>query len=427
VTLDVLAKSQKTLKATVDDLYSRLIFCESKKRDFAKDLESQTAMYQDERKKRDFLEHQLLSTVQSTQGELRNTSKALISRLEALQSSENRFKGDEGHGTGIKECLVVLRNLQATPFVTIKDFQTAEGMFRFMRESVHSRLDTLAEALDSKCYLTDKVQTFFKNQMHSFSTDILKHEEMLAENHKMLEVNTTLRNQLEVQQKHCQVLDGQVQALQQSEVDMKAHSTELERQLNDLKKTGCEHAIEPFGHASEVDAMREQLRKAVDDLKLANSRAEQTERIQEQHEAEVAKYKNWYETCKGKLLEISGQTKLETKSAAESREEIAREYKRNFNEQESILKNKIHYLTNECDKKEEEIQGYKKEEQAAKEQLQNLRKSVQALTTELKIMRKEKELIKAKRMIAQGSPTNAPEPTGNKERLRQRSEELYAE
>lgn len=134
VTLDVLAKSHRNLKATVQDLYARLVVCESKRRDFARDLETRTVMYEKEQQRCAFLENQLSSSVQCLKGELRDVSSTLIDRFNTIKSSTEDLKGDNLWDPRIKECLLILQNLQVTPFLTVLDAQKAEGMLRFIHK-----------------------------------------------------------------------------------------------------------------------------------------------------------------------------------------------------------------------------------------------------------------------------------------------------
>jgi hypothetical protein len=133
-TTDILAKNQKNLKSTVEDLYIRFTISDSKKKDLAENLSKQEAMYEEERRKRDDLEKQLLSGVQNMQRQLGDSSTALFDKLKLLQSSVNNLAAADDQDVAIKECLAVLRTLQSTPFLTAKDMQKAEGMLRFVHE-----------------------------------------------------------------------------------------------------------------------------------------------------------------------------------------------------------------------------------------------------------------------------------------------------
>jgi hypothetical protein len=133
-TTDALVKSQRKMKSVIDDLYIRYVISESKKKDLAEKLSKQEAVCEEERRKRDDVEKQLLSGVQSVQRQLGDSSTALVEKIELLQSSVNKLAEGDDHDTEIKECLAVAQSLQLTPFLNSKDVQKAEGMLRFAHE-----------------------------------------------------------------------------------------------------------------------------------------------------------------------------------------------------------------------------------------------------------------------------------------------------
>jgi hypothetical protein len=134
MTLEALAKGQKNLRETINDLYVRLIISESKRQDLAEDLKMKVAMYEEEKRKRNELEKQLLCSVQSVQRQLDDGSTTLTEKLVNLQTSIEGFAAVQEHDSGVQNCLVALQKLQATPFLTMKDVQKAEGMLRFVHE-----------------------------------------------------------------------------------------------------------------------------------------------------------------------------------------------------------------------------------------------------------------------------------------------------
>jgi hypothetical protein len=131
-TLDTLAKGQRTLKGTADDLYERLTTSDIKRKNLAEDLNKQVTMYEEEKSKRIDLETQILSSFQSVQRLLGESSSHLLERFESLQSSvESGALANEKNST-VRECFATLQKLQVTPSLTTKDIQKAEGMVRFM-------------------------------------------------------------------------------------------------------------------------------------------------------------------------------------------------------------------------------------------------------------------------------------------------------
>lgn len=131
-TVDTLAKGQRTLKATIDDLYVRFIISESKRRDLAESLAKQGSMYEEERTRRKNLEAKLLPSFHSVQRQLGDRSTQIVQKLENLQASVDGVASGLSENSGVQECLEALRNLQDIPFLTAKDVTKAEGMLRFV-------------------------------------------------------------------------------------------------------------------------------------------------------------------------------------------------------------------------------------------------------------------------------------------------------
>lgn len=133
-TLTALAKGQKNLRETIDDLYVRLVISESKRKDLAENLNKEVAMYEEEKRKRNELEKQLLCSVQRVQRQLGDGSTSVTERLGNLQTSLAHVAAVQEQDSGVQDCLAALQKLQATPFLTSKDAQKSEGMLRFVHE-----------------------------------------------------------------------------------------------------------------------------------------------------------------------------------------------------------------------------------------------------------------------------------------------------
>lgn len=133
-TLDSLAKGQRTLKATTDELYVRFIISESKRKHLVENLSRQVILYEEEKTRRKELETKLLPSFQSVQRQLGDRSTQLIEKLERLQTSVDGVASELGQGPGVQECLDALRKLQDAPFLMMKDVEKAERMLRFMHE-----------------------------------------------------------------------------------------------------------------------------------------------------------------------------------------------------------------------------------------------------------------------------------------------------
>ena len=132
MTVETLAKGQRATKATIDDLYTRFIISESKRRDLAESLTKQSSMYEEERTRRKDLETKLLPSFQSIQRQFGDRSTQIVQKLENLQASVDGVASGLAESSGVQECHDALRKLQDIPFLTTKDVTKAEGMLRFV-------------------------------------------------------------------------------------------------------------------------------------------------------------------------------------------------------------------------------------------------------------------------------------------------------
>jgi len=133
-TLNALTTGHRSLKKTVDDFYVSIIISESKRKDLAEDLSKRTTMYEQEKGKRENLEKQLLSSIQSVQRQLGDGSTTLNEKLAVMQTSMENVAARDGQDSAVQECLAVLQKLQNTSFLTPKDVRKAEGMLRFVHD-----------------------------------------------------------------------------------------------------------------------------------------------------------------------------------------------------------------------------------------------------------------------------------------------------
>jgi hypothetical protein len=134
MTLETLARGQRNLRVTVDDLYMQLKKSRSNEQNLAENLRKQVEIYEEEKLKRFNLEAQLLRSVQGVERQFDDRSTQLIEKLETLQTSVGSMTHGNEHISGIQECLDILQKLQNIPFFTSKDVQKAEGMLQFVRE-----------------------------------------------------------------------------------------------------------------------------------------------------------------------------------------------------------------------------------------------------------------------------------------------------
>lgn len=142
------------------------------------------------------------------------------------------------------------------------------------------------------CYFpTQEMQTHFSNQLQDLRTEILKYEEVVTENRKVLQSNDSLQKELDAQQQYCLKLDAQVKVLQESEAGLKDVSAQLERELRDFKDPTRSQSSELLEMEREMTDLRHHLKRVEDNLVAANSKAEQEERLRKEQDHEAQKSK----------------------------------------------------------------------------------------------------------------------------------------
>jgi chromosome segregation ATPase len=152
--------------------------------------------------------------------------------------------------------------------------------------SVDLGFDTLSEIVKCKAPSDTELQKFIKEQLHSLQTEMLRHEEVTAENRKMHESNLSLKSQLEAQQQHSNQQDNQIKGYQQTEADHKARLEQLERDLNELKNVP---PIDTSGLEQEILDLRQQSNRAEEDLRAANINVEKIKRERDTYKVIITK------------------------------------------------------------------------------------------------------------------------------------------
>lgn len=131
-----------------------------------------------------------------------------------------------------------------------------------------------------------ELQKFIKEQLHGLQTEVLRYEEVTAENRKTQELNASLKAQLEAQQQHSNRLDEQIKSFQQAEIDFKARYDQLECDLNELRDAP---PVDTSELEQEAFDPRQQLKKVEEDLEAANTKVEKIEREKDTYKVTIIK------------------------------------------------------------------------------------------------------------------------------------------
>ena len=160
-----------------------------------------------------------------------------------------------------------------------------------MTYSVNSRLQALSETINNIESPTEDIQAFVRGQLQTLRTEMLKHDEVVAEHHKVCESNKTLREQSNIQREEIHVLNEQITVLRQSEKDIKARSAQFERESNDWKSAAHVNHAELVALKQEIDDLRRQLREFHNKLSAATTLADEKERLWQESKKDAAAYK----------------------------------------------------------------------------------------------------------------------------------------
>ncbi|KAF1829285.1 hypothetical protein BDW02DRAFT_561435 [Decorospora gaudefroyi] len=422
-TIEKMVKSQRNLKSAVEDLYVRFVLSDSKRKDLAENLCKQEAICQEERQKRNDLEKQLLSGVESMQRQFRDSSTALINKIDLLQASANKQAANDDQDAGINECLSLLRKLQSTPFLTAKAVQKAEGMLRFINERMDSGFSALSAIVKCKPERNTELQDFIKQQLQCLQTEMGKYEDVVAENRKEKALNENLKKRLEAQEQHSSELEEQIKALQKTELDIRAHSSQLQSELHNLGDISKNSQTERSEVEQGMADLREQLRKAEEYLQTANANNEKAAQVQKSLQQEGAKYKVFPHV--GIFTAHFSDKPQNCENDARMREKITQDFRRNLTEKEDHFKSEFCRLKLESEGKEQLLQNLHNELHGANDQLEQLSKRIETLESDLHDARKEQLATEAKlKVTQQASPLKSTEMASLKEQLRQQTEEL---
>ncbi|OAL52516.1 hypothetical protein IQ07DRAFT_375575 [Pyrenochaeta sp. DS3sAY3a] len=414
-TVDALTARNQTWKQTSTEIFMQLKFLQSEKLRMLETIRQQDELCKQEKSKCDQLETQLLSIMQDIRSQLGSRSMVLSDQLQQLQDSVNEIPGNDHLITSVKECSDILRGLQATPYLTPKNVQKAERMFILLRKRVDNGFENAIATAQGTQQSTNDIQAMVKDQFQDIRNELVKYEEVVAENQKAQELSAHLREQLGAQQEHSRGLENQVESLKFIEANLKARSDQLESELNDLRnashepESGAELAVVQEAFAG----LQQHVKKTEDELRLATNKADQHELVQLKLQKEVDEYKDRWEKCKERLQRINNQEDKNKMSASDLRQSIAKEYEKNA----SNLRNNVHQLSVKLKESEENLRDQRKEAGVAKDRLQTLQKDMKAMEVDLIRARKEKGELKTRLQNAQLSASEATGLTEVRQKL----------
>ena len=134
-TLETLNTSQRRMKTTLNECFSRLMLVDSKHQLVSIQLKHQTMQCKEEKDKRTELELNILPAIRSIQTVLGENHQAISDDLAVVSRSVNDNPAEKERDSRMKECLNVLGILQSNPMPSVKDLRKAEGMLQSIQET----------------------------------------------------------------------------------------------------------------------------------------------------------------------------------------------------------------------------------------------------------------------------------------------------
>ncbi|KAF2680868.1 hypothetical protein K458DRAFT_88845 [Lentithecium fluviatile CBS 122367] len=390
-TLDAFDKSRRSMKSVLDDCYARLRISESKIVDLREQLLRQNRLYEEEKKRRSDLEQQVMPALQCLQEHVEKSHNALSGTLGTIQLSVDDNSADTERDARLKQCLDALHTLQATPFLTAKDLQKAEGMLRSMSESVGTKLNEVDTFVKEDRFPMDDLQRYIRDQLQHLRSEVLKYDEAIAQYHQTEHANELLVKQAESQKELCARLEEQIRCHCQTETDLKSRYAQLEKEVVDLRDMAHDHNSDPPELEQELVNLRHQMRKAEENLQAKATELDDANRRLQEQGNEMAKEKQFAAEQKAVIIEQIKQIqqaqrqhqkyKVQDTSAEVIR--IEETHRRALKEKEVSLGNEIHRLRAERDEHKDsalslnqEAKVARKKLEAAEEELKRLQQSV---------------------------------------------------
>lgn len=156
--------------------------------------------------------------------------------------------------------------------------------------SIGTKLDALAQAVESNTDPTECIQTFIKDQLRDLRIEMLRFDEVVSKGRKAQESNNALNQQLEAEQRHTQQLTEQIGVLRQNEEDLKARQAQIERQLADIHGKAEDRDVDPTALEQETSELRQRLSTIEHELNDKEAEISRLERKLGKRDRKLADY-----------------------------------------------------------------------------------------------------------------------------------------
>ncbi|KAJ5063592.1 hypothetical protein J3E74DRAFT_287879 [Bipolaris maydis] len=369
-----LSNSQRKMRAVADELHVQLAVANSVNKTLNERLNKLEAEYTSEKNKREKIENEVFGQVQSLQSQFNDGSNLVAKKLELFQTLIEKAATHNPQNIKIEECLKILNDLQRKSLLTLEDVHKAEGVLRFVQDRIESRLEDFSQALVRSAPSDTDFHVSIKEQIDDLRTNMMKYEEIAAENRKINDSNTALTKQLIAQQHESSRLSERVEHLQQVEIDLKERSRELERDLNDLRIATDSSLSEMSASEKLNHDLRKRLKEVESELRSASENIHNGEQLRHDLQKEAIEFKKRLEAAQ-KEREKAVQEQID-ENVATIRDSILKEYELKLVEKEREYVCEINRLQLNLGEKEMLHRNVNERLSTANEQVVKLKKEL---------------------------------------------------
>lgn len=133
-TVDVLGKSQRSMRNVMNDCFNKVQLTESRLETALKEFHTVSVLYKEAKERVIGLEKQILPCGESIKETLVSYHTDIVDNLQVIRSTQSSKAVVEEQDSHIRQCLEVLRSLQSTPVLTTKHTIKIEAMLRHLHD-----------------------------------------------------------------------------------------------------------------------------------------------------------------------------------------------------------------------------------------------------------------------------------------------------
>lgn len=204
-------------------------------------------------------------------------------------------------------------------------------------------MENLAKSVKTESQPTVDLQVFIKEHLGELQSAILKSDELVADNRKTQDANTTLRQQLEAQQEVVQRLRKEIDNLHQHEQKLETTRADLVTQVTNLKDTTRDHCEELTAVRQNAEELQRELTQLQDKCELTKAESERLRLDLQRRDREVDEYNVSYPNLSETSHLIASQASI--KKLQEENKRLAEKAKHKVKTM-LVLEVDVHLLTN---------------------------------------------------------------------------------